>query len=462
MNNFIFYDTETSGVRELDFIQVIQFAAIQTNDNFIKTNSFNEFCSPLPWTLISPKALLVNKKSEIFNTEKTHYELIKQIHNTWTDWTDQYPAIFVTFNGMRFDEEVMRRQFYWNLYDPYFTNTNGNTRLDLFLKIQVIAHFYRQIFPIPEINNQLSLKLEDLVSNLSIDTNNAHDALADCEFLIHVMKTIAQKLPNYYKEIIETTSKEGFFKKLNSNKVHFNCYYIPRSKTTKTYPYTPLIAEFNLSKYLPIFDLSHNPDDFIHQSYSELEVLINSKKSPFKRLAINKTQPTICLETLIDDGITIEDQKLLKDRAQTIQANESFIERVTEIYNNMEFVNSKKINIEEQIYTEGFPSSIEKDRFKQFHSAQSYEERINIIKTFDDQRYKEFAYRICAQEHTEEIDANILISLKALTHSRFNDDGPWPSSVQNLEEGKSLLLEANDEHEKELINLAINSIKNSL
>ena len=33
MNNFIFYDTETSGVKELDFIQVIQFAAIQTDEN---------------------------------------------------------------------------------------------------------------------------------------------------------------------------------------------------------------------------------------------------------------------------------------------------------------------------------------------------------------------------------------------------------------------------------------------
>ena len=30
-------------------------------------------------------------------------------------------------------------------------------------------------------------------------------------------------------------------------------------------------------------------------------------------MAINKTQPTICLETLLDDGITIEDQKILKD-----------------------------------------------------------------------------------------------------------------------------------------------------
>ena len=101
----------------------------------------------------------------------------------------------------------------------------------------------------------MSLKLEDLVSNLSIDTDNAHDALADCEFLIHLMKTIAQKLPNYYKEIIETTSKEGFFKKLNSNKVHFNCYYIPRSKTIKTYPFTPLITEFNLSKYLSLIHI---------------------------------------------------------------------------------------------------------------------------------------------------------------------------------------------------------------
>ena len=463
MNNFIFYDTETTGVKELDFIQVIQFAAIQTNENFTKSHSFNELCSPLPWTLVSPKALLINKKSEIFNTSKTHYELIKQIHKTLTDWTEQTPATFVSYNGMRFDEEVMRRQFYWNLYDPYFTNTKGNTRLDLFLKMYVIAHFYRQTFPIPEQDNQLSLKLEDLVSNLSIDTENAHDALADCEFLIHLIKAIAYRLPNYYKEILKTTSKDEFFKMLNSKMVHFNCYFIPRSKTTRAYPFTSLINEFSLSKYIPIFDLTYDPNDFTDLNYSDLNQLITSKKkSPFKRLAINKTQPTISMDTLIQDGINIDDSDLLNERANIIQTNESFIERVTDIYNNLEYVNSKKINIEEQIYTEGFPSSIEKDRFNQFHSAQSYGKRVNIIKTFDDERYKEFAYRICAQEHTEEVDSEILISLKELTRSRFNDEGPWPNSLQNLEEGKSLLLEANNKEEKQLINLAINSIKNSL
>ena len=43
--------------------------------------------------------------------------------------------------------------------------------------MQVIAHFYYQSFPIPQIDDQMSLKLEDIISNLLIDTKNAHDAL---------------------------------------------------------------------------------------------------------------------------------------------------------------------------------------------------------------------------------------------------------------------------------------------
>ena len=81
MNNFIFYDTETSGVKELDFIQVIQFAAIQTDENFRSINSFNELCSPLPWTLVSPKALAVNKKSEIFQSDKNIIHLKLYFYN---------------------------------------------------------------------------------------------------------------------------------------------------------------------------------------------------------------------------------------------------------------------------------------------------------------------------------------------------------------------------------------------
>lgn len=256
MKNLIFYDTETTGVKELDFLQVIQFAAIQTTSDFHTLNSFEQLCSPLPWTLVSPKALLVNKKSQIFQSDVNHYQLVTNIYKTWTEWTNLDPGIFITYNGMRFDEEVMRRQFYWNLYDPYFTNTNGNTRLDLFLKMFVIAHFYNKDFPVPVREDQLSLKLEDLAKALSLDVSNAHDALADCIFLKELMKSISIILPNYYKEIMSSISKDEVIKSLKEKDVHFNCYFIPRSKTTKSYPFTALLSDYALNKYVPVFD--HN------------------------------------------------------------------------------------------------------------------------------------------------------------------------------------------------------------
>ena len=81
MDQFIFNDTETSSVKELNFIQAIQIGSILTNSSLEKINSFSLICAPLPWTLITPKALLINKKKEIFDTEVTHYQMIKSAFN---------------------------------------------------------------------------------------------------------------------------------------------------------------------------------------------------------------------------------------------------------------------------------------------------------------------------------------------------------------------------------------------
>ena len=463
MKNLIFYDTETTGVKELDFLQVIQFAAIQTTSDFHTLNRFEQLCSPLPWTLVSPKALLVNKKSQIFQSNVNHYQLVTNIYNTWTEWTNLDPGIFVTYNGMRFDEEVMRRQFYWNLYDPYFTNTNGNTRLDLFLKMFVIAHFYNKDFPVPVREDQLSLKLEDLAKALSLDVSNAHDALADCIFLKELMKSISVILPNYYKEIMSSISKDEVIKSLKEKDVHFNCYFIPRSKTTKSYPFTALLSDYALNKYVPVFNLSKDPEFFVDLSYSELESIIsNPKESPFKRISTNKTLPIISLETLQDDNIEIQDADLYRKRAGLIRSNEGFIEKVLDIYNSIEFSGGSKTNIEEQIYSNGFPSAIDKDRLSSFHNATTYEQKLVVINSFDDERYKEFGYRICAQEYADKIDTNLLLNLKELVHQRFNEEGPWPNAEKNLQEAKILLEETTAESEKKLLQIAINSIENSL
>jgi hypothetical protein len=179
-------------------------------------------------------------------------------------------------------------------------------------------------------------------------------------------------------------------------------------------------------------------------------------------MATNKTLPIISLDTLQDDKIEIQDADLYRNRAALIRSNEGFIEKVLDIYNSVEFSGGSKTNIEEQIYSNGFPNAIEKDRLSSFHNATTYEEKLVVINSFDDERYKEFGYRICAQEYADKIDTNLLLNLKELVYQRFNEEGPWPNAEKNLQEAKILLEETTAESEKKLLQIAINSIENSL
>ena len=64
-----------------------------------KKDSFNFSCSPLPWSLFSPGALLTNKKIDAFDNEITHYQLIKSTWEKWKSWTDFSDSIFISYNG---------------------------------------------------------------------------------------------------------------------------------------------------------------------------------------------------------------------------------------------------------------------------------------------------------------------------------------------------------------------------
>ena len=55
---YVFYDTETTGT-ETPFDQILQFAAIRTDDALNELERFNIRCRLLPHIIPSPKALLI-------------------------------------------------------------------------------------------------------------------------------------------------------------------------------------------------------------------------------------------------------------------------------------------------------------------------------------------------------------------------------------------------------------------
>ena len=118
-----------------------------------------------------------------------------------------------------FDEEVMRRQFFWNLIDPYFTSREPRSRLDVLPKLFPLAIFYRNDFDLPYVDKKVSFKLENIAKSYGIDTTDAHDAYADCIFLYELIKQIKKNVPNYFEEIILTTNKKNCLKNLEKLKM---------------------------------------------------------------------------------------------------------------------------------------------------------------------------------------------------------------------------------------------------
>ena len=112
---------------------------------------------------------------------------------------------------MAYDEELVRRQFYWNLFESYLTNTNGNGRLDILLMMNNIAAFAPDVLNIPLFNGGpgVSLKQADIAEANGIEIGDAHDAIADCKLMISLLEKINARKPELIDFFLSISTKPG-------------------------------------------------------------------------------------------------------------------------------------------------------------------------------------------------------------------------------------------------------------
>jgi Exonuclease I len=161
--------------------------------------------------------MLTNKKINSFTSNTSHYQRMKDIQHQRKEGCIELPSIFITYNGHAFDEELIRRQFWGNLLEPYITNTNQKGRIDLRLMIHNIAAFFAEEISIPlyEEGPALSIKLEHLAEMQGIDVSEAHDAISECQFMIGLCKGIKEKNPEVFESFLNISTKEGIKNQLN-------------------------------------------------------------------------------------------------------------------------------------------------------------------------------------------------------------------------------------------------------
>ena len=190
---FVFYDTETTG-SDTFYDQILQFAAIRTDDALNELDRFEIRCRIQPHILPAPGALIVTGVTLDQLSDpalSSHFDMATAIHEKLTAWS---PAVFAGFNSLEFDEDLLRQAFYQSLLPPYLTNTNGNSRLDVMRLALAIHEFEPGHLEIPRrADGATTFKLDRLAPANGFLHPNAHDAMADVEATIFLARLMKEK-----------------------------------------------------------------------------------------------------------------------------------------------------------------------------------------------------------------------------------------------------------------------------
>src|SRR5262249_7646934 len=123
--SFVFYDTETTGT-DTAFDQILQFAAIHTDEDFNEIERFSVRCKLLPHVVPSPSAMRVTgiTVAQLIDPAlPTHYDMVRGIREKLRSWS---PSLFIGYNSVNFDEHLLCQALYQTLHSPYLTNRDRN------------------------------------------------------------------------------------------------------------------------------------------------------------------------------------------------------------------------------------------------------------------------------------------------------------------------------------------------
>ncbi len=204
---YVFFDCETTGTHTA-YDQIVQFAAIFTDDELHELDQFEIRSRLLPHIVPSPRAMWVNGiTARDLTNEKypSHYEMVIKIHEKFASWS---PAFFIGFNSITFDEHLLRQAFYKTLHPIYLTNTGGNARCDAMRLLQATSVFAQNAISVPTSEtNRRTFRLDRVARANGFDQGNAHDAMCDVQATIHLCRRLANRAPNLWSSAIRLSRK---------------------------------------------------------------------------------------------------------------------------------------------------------------------------------------------------------------------------------------------------------------
>jgi Exonuclease I len=426
MTDLLIYDTEATDADKRHG-QITQFAGIRTNLDMRTQARLNIRVRPLPWIVPTPEALAVTKMDidDLFSADAvSEFEAAQQIGRFLRPFYGQN-RIFVTYFGIEFDDELIRRTLYRNLQYAFPTSGKAATRVDMLDGVRMLHHLQpgtiETVFD--EEKGRLSWRLEKIcpANNIPII---AHDAMGDSESLLELVRLVRSRAPWVWDTLVRCGNPDRIDALMSD----------AASKEEPLF----LFTHFGSPDIVPCFPIAvdgkrkHILADLRAEVYpvdiNEALKVVGRNGTPYPIIKSNLSPLFVDPER----ALRIHDFDLseLTEKIRNIKSNPEIGMVCREIFNRQEFKAPENRTSEDRIY-DGFFEGEDKGRMKRFLEATSWEERALI--GFDDVRLQDFSARIildAAYNGEAGLSESVLLDLEqrcseALSRPFAGPDARW-------------------------------------
>lgn len=420
---YLFYDLETSGLNKC-FDQIIQFAAIRTDNKFniLETDNFN--VSLRDDVVISPEALLVHKTSpKKLRGGKSEYEAVFEIHKM----LNTPGTISLGYNTLGFDDEFLRFSFYRNLLAPYTHQFKNNCfRMDIYPMAVFYYLFSNHVVSWPYKENKISLKLEKLAALNDLTKGSAHDALADVEATLNLakkflnekdvwkylsdffVKSFDKKRCDLLGELFQSESgihKFGIF--VDGKIGKDSSFMAPFLLLGNSIPYSNQSIWLRLDreniKELDFENIEEN-SFVIRKKFGEPPFLLPPYERFLKRM----------------DGDLLE---LARENIEFLKGKKQLFTKLVNFHKNYRYPEIENIDADASLYSRGFMSDKELHKCMEFHNAKDRDKlkKIDSLDEINQELAKRVIFRNDAFKPSKEILENKKDYFNSLTSKNEQD-----------------------------------------
>ena len=427
---YLFADFETSD-SHINSLCILEGAFLLCDENFNELDRLEVKCRLRPTTLPSVGALLVNNVSPemLSGANLSHHEAVMMIQKKLKQWE---PFIIIGHNLVGFDLELWIRQCYKNLIpDVYQLKKLPNKVMDTLTlarasKIVKKDGLKCELSP----KNSYLFKLESLCKENNIEHIGQHTAMGDVSANLRLGKLIKDLTPNVWDAGLMTGHKTEAEKRLKENLMlsHVAYFYGRPRLYLISHLFNHLLYGWSIC-----FDLKHDPEPLFKLGYQDLQNAISKSPKFFRTIRTNKSEilldPSYAMK---DDAYTMQNSDVYEKRALAVKNNKNFIDLASRILaddaQQKQAISQPVLLPEERLYADNFPSKKDTNIMNLFHQKETWEERIKLAESFEQDKYNFFLKVLAYEEAPDKMPKSMYNEIHREFASRLNSltgDEKW-------------------------------------